>query len=237
MKNKAFFVIVLVVLVIFAGSTVYADESTEDNSSESGVADEVIVTDEAEIADEVGMSPEERRRVEYVRHRIGLKNYVVNQQFLLKLKMAEISSYVVINYIKEEMGNDTTELETIEAELEALVAEVGDGTNLTREDFIEMHKESKNITKKFKKAAHLIVTDGQDVSEIRHRIKAALEEHKEELSEIRGKELRARKVQNILSHRVVLKKLNRHVAALEANGVSDIEMKKKYEQFKNYYSY
>ena len=86
--------------------------------------------------------------------------------------------------------------------------------------------------KEFRTAAHLIVTDGEDVSEIRKLIKLALLENKDELMDIKGKELRARKVYNIASHRAVMVKLNRHVAALEENGVVDADMKKKYNQFK-----
>ena len=98
---------------------------------------------------------------------------------------------------------------------------------------VDIHKRSKEFVKEFRNISHSIVTDGQDVSELRKMIKEALIENADELLEIKGKEQRARKVNNLLNHRVALQKLNRHVAALETAGIVDIDMKKRYSQFKN----
>ena len=240
MKSKILFGLLIVILTVFAVPVVSAEDIAAPGVTsfgEENTTDDVIVTNESDIADEVNMSAEEKRRVEHVRQGIGLKNYVVNQQLLIKTTEAKIAAEVVISYIENNMSENNisgnvSELELIKAKLDALIDRIGNGTNITREEFIEMHKEGKEIVKEFRTAAHLIVTDGEDVSEIRKLIKLAILENKDELMEIKGKELRARKVYNIASHRAVMVKLNRHVAALEENGVVDVDMKKKYNQFK-----
>ena len=238
MNLKYIFIAFLLVLAIFttpAMATPVTDSNENETSDTEDVdaLDDVIVTDEDDIADEVGMSKAEKIKIEYVKHGIGLKNFVMNNQLLLKLTEAGIISDVVISYVKDVMGEDSSELEAIDSEIEALIDEIGDGTNITREQFIDIHKRSKEFVKEFRNISHSIVTDGQDVSEIRKLIKEALIEHADELAYIKGKELRARKVHNILNHRVALEKLNRHVAALETAGIVDVDMKKRYNQFKN----
>ncbi|MCK5299746.1 MAG: hypothetical protein KAJ54_01190, partial [Candidatus Aenigmarchaeota archaeon] len=103
MKSKILFGLLIVILTVFAVPVVSAEDiATPGVTSlgEENTTDDVIVTNESDIADEVNMSAEEKRRVEHVRQGIGLKNYVVNQQLLIKTTEAKIAAEVVISYIE-----------------------------------------------------------------------------------------------------------------------------------------
>src|SRR3989344_9433419 len=169
-------------------SDVPDDNETEDETENSDDSEEVDIETEHEV-EEMDIPPGAQLRI-----------LQLQRQLLIHIRRAN----VVIDSLKE-MGKNTSELESIVAELEILKEEskiIPDNREEAVQKFVDIKKEARDLIKEFREAARKLTTESER-SEIRIKF-SGIRDSEELISlneQIREtiKELHKKRVENVLN--------------------------------------